>query len=110
MRREMALTFNEQLTITVIDKGVIGVLVLVAGLWFNSMLEEFKTAQVKAIEELKNDLTRKLEIAPSDVRSLPNLQRRSPLVTKRWNGSPSGLLTARSRFLRSKTLICTTTI
>ena len=58
----MALTFQEELTITIIDKAVIGLLLLAAGLWFNRMLEGFKFAQTKAIEALKSDLTRKLEI------------------------------------------------
>lgn len=58
----MALTFREQLTLTIIDKAVIGVLLLAAGLAFNKMLEGFKTAQTKAIEALKSDLTRNLEI------------------------------------------------
>jgi hypothetical protein len=57
----MALTFYEQLTITVIDKAVIGLLLLGAGLAFNWMLERFKAQQTKAIEGLKSDLTSKLE-------------------------------------------------
>lgn len=58
----MASTFREQLTITIIDKAVIGLLLLAAGLAFNSTLETFKTEQTRMIEALKSDLTRKLEI------------------------------------------------
>jgi len=57
----MALSFHEQLALTLIDKLVIGVLLATAGLLFNRMLETFKADQAKTLEALKSDLTANLE-------------------------------------------------
>ena len=63
----MALTFGEQLAVTVIDKGAFGLLLVVAGFVFNKMLEKFKTEQTKLIDELKTDQTKRIEALKSDL-------------------------------------------
>jgi hypothetical protein len=57
----MALSYSEQLQLTLIDKGLIGLLLVVAGFAFNSMLERFKSNQTKALDALRSDLTLQLE-------------------------------------------------
>ena len=44
------MTFGQQLTIILIDKLVIGVIVLIAGLWLNRKLEAFKSRQTQSLE------------------------------------------------------------
>ena len=44
------MTFNEQLTITLIDKALIGALVLIAGFWLNRILERFKSDRARENE------------------------------------------------------------
>jgi hypothetical protein len=63
----MALTFGEELTITIIDKGAFGLLLVVAGFVFNKMLEKFKTEQTKTIDELKADQANRIEALKSDL-------------------------------------------
>jgi predicted metalloprotease with PDZ domain len=63
----MPLTFNEQLTITLIDKGVIGLLLLGAGFAFNRMLEGFRTEQTKAIDSFRTEQTKAIEALRSDL-------------------------------------------
>lgn len=58
----MPLSFRQQLAITMIDKAAIGLLLLLAGLAFNRMLEGFKSEQAKALETLKTDLARELDV------------------------------------------------
>jgi hypothetical protein len=57
------MTFREQLTITLIDKVVIGLMLVGVGFAFNHMLESFKTQQSVLIETFKGQETRKNEIA-----------------------------------------------
>jgi hypothetical protein len=57
----MPLSFDEQLTITLIDKGLIGILLAVTGYAFSRMLEGFRSEQARALDLLRNDLTLKLE-------------------------------------------------
>jgi hypothetical protein len=61
--RDKFMTFQEQLTITLIDKVFIGALLLVAGLWLNKELETFKSRQTKSLEiakEKRQQLERQL--------------------------------------------------
>src|SRR3981189_2557141 len=60
-RRAMALSDSEQLQLTLLDKGLIGLLLVVAGFAFNSMLERFKSNRAKALDALRSDLTLQLE-------------------------------------------------
>jgi hypothetical protein len=55
------LSFGQQLTLTLIDKAVIGGLLALAVFGFNRMLEGFKAIQSKQLEEFKSDQSRNLE-------------------------------------------------
>jgi hypothetical protein len=57
------MNFREQLTITLIDKAIIGIMLVVVGFAFNRMLESFKTQQSRLIETFKGEEARKNEIA-----------------------------------------------
>lgn len=61
------MTFGQQLWITVIDKGLFALLLVVAGFVFNRMLEKFKAEQTKSIDALKADQAEKIEALKSDL-------------------------------------------
>lgn len=65
------LSFDEQLTITIIDKAVIGLLLAIAAWALNRGLEAFRAQQTKAIESLKNELSRRT----ADLGAFRNLAR-----------------------------------
>lgn len=71
----MALTFGEQLTITIIDKGAFGLLLVVAGFVFNRMIEKLRFEQTKTIDELKNDQAKRIETLRSDLTKRLELDR-----------------------------------
>lgn len=58
----MSLPFREQLTLTLIEKAVIGLLLLIGGFWLNSMLDRFRAQQTESIEQLKSQLVRELDV------------------------------------------------
>jgi hypothetical protein len=63
MKESGDMTFRQQLTITLIDKAIIGIILVIVGFTFNRMLESFKAQQMTLIETLKSQETRKNEIA-----------------------------------------------
>jgi hypothetical protein len=57
----MPLSFSDQVWLALIDKLLIGIVLAIAGYAFSRMLESFKSEQARALDELRNDLTLKLE-------------------------------------------------
>lgn len=62
-----ALTFGQQLTITIIDKGAFGLLLAGAGFAFNNMIAKLKFDQTKTINELKADQAKRIEALKNDL-------------------------------------------
>jgi|ERR1039458_3223729 hypothetical protein len=78
--------FSQRIILTVIDKLAIGILILVAGYYFNRLLEKFKLEQNKALEILRGEqaLRKEYEVL-RDQTALKHLQRQieelySPLL------------------------------
>jgi hypothetical protein len=55
------MTLKEELILAVVDKAAIGLLILIAGYFLNSWLEEFRTEQSTLLETFKRDEDRKAE-------------------------------------------------
>ena len=55
------LTFAQQLTLTLIDKAVVGGLLVFAAFGFNKLLEAFKSQQTRQLEIFKAEQARQLE-------------------------------------------------
>ena len=54
-------TFSQQLILTVLDKFIIGLLLVVAGYWFGKQLERYRTEQGKALEQFKTEQNKVLD-------------------------------------------------
>lgn len=60
------LTFAQQLTLTLIDKAVVGGLLVFAAFGFNKLLEAFKSQQTRQLEIFKAEQARQLETFKSE--------------------------------------------
>lgn len=67
------MTFNQQLILTLIDKAVIGCLLVLAGFAFNRLLEAYKSNQLQQFEIFRNqlaardDANRNVSLAIADI-------------------------------------------
>jgi hypothetical protein len=61
------ITFEQELFLTVLDKGLIGILLAIAGFWLNRYLEAFKSRRALESELIKTRDQKELELVQSQL-------------------------------------------
>ena len=65
MKTDNSKELKNQLLVTIIDKGVLGIILILLGFFVNKQLEKFKTEQQYILEIYKSDLSKSNEINKS---------------------------------------------